>query len=179
MSDLESTLTKKDFPVNPIWVLKVFFYSFTIMLPIIGPVFLNSDGAIPYILFLVVDMVYKYISLLLFDFQLDKEYLNVKQGIISRQSRSTPFGVIQQIIIKQDIFDRIFKLKTLIIENAANAGGMKLNYREEQKYDTIYALGSKHNKVVIPGLSLEHADMLKRKLLQKMKEHPGPTQTGL
>jgi len=86
-----------------------------------------------------------------------------------------PYGVIQNIIVKQDLFDRIFGLASLIIENASESGGaFEL---QNQQVETVGFYG---NKVTIHGLTKTNAEILKSIILQKMKENPTEdTRSGL
>ena len=59
---------------------------------------------------------------------MDKEYITIKQGIISRSEIHIPYGVIQNIIVAQDLFDRLFKVVDLRIQNAIQ-GGIAVNYQ--------------------------------------------------
>ncbi len=87
-----------------------------------------------------------------------------------------PYGVIQNVFIKQDLFDRIFGLATLRIENASQAGGARdIRIRQGQEN-----LGASGNKVNIPGLKKQNAEELKNLILKKIKENPiEDSQSGL
>ena len=91
-----------------------------------------------------------------FHYATEENFLTVKQGILSKQQRHIPYGVIQNLFVEQDLFDRFFGLASLTIENASQSN------------------------VNIPGLTEEDAETLKEIILQKMKDNPiKDNQSGL
>lgn len=55
-------------------------------------------------------------------FGIEEKFLVLDEGVISKKHRTMPYGVIQNILVEQNFFGRIFKYSTLIIENAAGEG---------------------------------------------------------
>jgi hypothetical protein len=80
--------------------------------------------------------------------------------------------MIQNIIVKQDWFDRLFGLATLSVENAAlgPVNAMRLSAAQSRRQNDV--VGSSGNKVNIPGLKKAEAEFLKLVILQRMKENP-------
>lgn len=115
-----------------------------------------------------------------FKYEIGESFISFKQGIFSRRERHIPYGVIQNLIIKQDLFDRIFKLASLRLENASQGGGkvVKVNkYSQRRKSETV---GVDGGKVLIPGLDMNEAEELKELILQRMRENPiDDNQSGL
>lgn len=122
--------------------------------------------------------VYLVFYRVMFHYLLEEKFLTIQQGIISKQQKHTPYGVIQNIFVRQDIFDRLFNLASLTIENAAQAGGINnLRASKSNKYEKI---GFRGNRIVIPGLKREDAESLKIAILEKMKANPiDDSQSGL
>ncbi|HTB34487.1 MAG TPA: PH domain-containing protein, partial [bacterium] len=58
-----------------------------------------------------------------FHFSVDEKFLTVRQGIIKKQEKHLPYGVIQHIILKQGLLDRMLGLTTLALENASRGPG--------------------------------------------------------
>lgn len=120
-----------------------------------------------------------------FHYATQEKIFQVRQGVFSKNNRSFPYGVIQNVIVKQDLFDRIFGLATLRIENASVGGGKGSLSGGEQLRDLYIArtgdvVGSSGNKVNIPGMRKKDAESLKQILLQKMKQNPiEDSQSGL
>ena len=107
-----------------------------------------------------------------FHYSIGEKFFVVDQGILSKKHRNLPYGVIQNIIVKQDWFDRIFGLATLSVENAVQGGTknvkMAISYNKKQGG----FLGSTGNKVNILGLKKADAEAMKLLILKKMEENP-------
>ena len=120
-----------------------------------------------------------------FHYSLEEQFLSVRQGFLSKQQRHIPYGVIQNIFIKQDLFDRLFGLASVAIENAANAGmgvgpSQKWGLKFGQSRRRVEMLGFSGNKINVPGLKKAEAEALKEAILQKIKENPiADGQSGL
>jgi membrane protein YdbS with pleckstrin-like domain len=98
---------------------------------------------------------------------MDEDFMVFHQGIIHRAEKNLPYAAIQNVIITQDIWDRILGMYTLLIENAASAGGVEMTVRQNSKRPLT--LGFYSNSVMIPGLSAVDAQKLKESILYKMK----------
>lgn len=123
-----------------------------------------------------------------FRYTLEEKFLTLYQGVLSKQQRHIPYGVIQNIFVKQDLFDRIFGLASITIENASQGAGnaqkgeakvfgMKVGAQQKRRDELV---GFSGNKVSIPGLAKANAEILKALILNKMKENPiEDNQSGL
>ena len=105
---------------------------------------------------------------LTFHYSFEDQFLHIKQGVISKQNRYFPFEVIQNVLLKQDLLDKLLRITSVVVENATRspedfAGGFVKNH------PYILNIGSKGNQVIIPGLAKQDAEMLKSLLLQKMR----------
>ena len=117
------------------------------------------------------------------------QFLTLRQGILSKQQRHIPYGVIQNLFVKQDLFNRVFGLASLTVENASQGAGAFTAPQEQkvfglrvgnQRQQQVEMVGFSGNKVSIPGLTKQNAETLKEIVLQKMKENPiEDSQSGL
>ena len=109
-----------------------------------------------------------------FHYSIEQQFLTLRQGILSKQQRHIPYGVIQNLFITQDLFDRIFGLASLTIENASQGAGA---FTAPQQMELV---GFSGNRVSVPGLTKSNAEILKGIILQRMKENPiEDSQSGL
>lgn len=171
---MDTVITENDYPVEFRWIYKS---AVGFIIASIISLVLFFFGYINYYLYILV--IYSPIHFILtilrrsnFHYALEEEYLTVKQGVISKKERHIPYEVIQNVFVKQDLTDRVFGLCSLAIENASQGkkGEQALNaYMEKRSHaDT---LGSKGNKVNIPGLKKENAEKLKELVLTKLKKN--------
>ena len=165
-------ITEKDYPIAKLWMFKapiiivfmnvvaLFFGRYFPVLVLAFPVYLIANPLIRGN----------------FHYSLEEKFFIIRQGVISKKQRNLPYGVIQNVFVKQDLFDRIFGLAKLIIENASQSGGAR-NIRTSQESESVGAAG---NKVNIPGLKKQYAEELKNLILNKIKENPiEDSQSGL
>lgn len=179
---MNAIITEVNYPIQFAWVFKTFVAFFiaiivTIILFLIG--FYNI-----YLLLLIVYSPIYFVILILrrknFHYAIEDKFMTLNQGILSKQQRHIPYGVIQNIFVKQDLFDRAFRLASLAIENASQGGKNDNNSNKKflgmtvsnQKKQYSEAVGFQGNRVSIPGLKKEDAEALKNVVLQKMKENP-------
>ena len=109
-----------------------------------------------------------------FHYSIGENFLTLRQGILSKEQRNIPYGVIQNIFQKQDLLDRIFGLASLTIENSSH-GQMSVQYQKKSE-----VIGFSGNKVTIPGLTKANAEILKGIVLSRMKANPlEDSQSGL
>ena len=204
---MDEIITEKTYPIQKIWILKFVINSFFCVFVILA-IFIfiiasdksiDSDNSELYydygilVILAVLQFCYPIYAILkraTFHYSFEEQFLVIRQGILSKQIRHTPYGVIQNIFVKQSIFDRIFGIASLAIENASlgagNAGasqqkvfGMRVNINTEPQ-PQVENVGSSGNKVNIPGLKKQNAEVLKAIILQKMKENPiEDSQSGL
>lgn len=184
---MNKIITEKNYPITLLWIFKtpLIFILLNIVALFFGYYFPELVLAVP-ILLIINPFIRKS-----FHYSLNNKYFNIKQGIISKKDRHLPYGVIQNILVKQDLFDRIFGLASLKVENAANLGskekkgfwtkarGFKsgTGFKKRKYQETV---GSSDNIINIPGLKRGDAEALKALLLQKIKENPvEDTQSGL
>lgn len=114
--------------------------------------------------------IFHFFSQKFFHYSFEENHLVLSQGIITRQERYIPYNVIQNILTKQGFFDKIFKLKTLVIENASQGAGVKSIKTNQQSNESI--VGFHENKVFISGLKNSEAEIIKELVLRKIKENP-------
>jgi membrane protein YdbS with pleckstrin-like domain len=174
-------LTEKDFPITTLWVFKgpIIYIVISVIALLFGYWFPALVLLIPY--WLIANPLQKKN----FHFHLDSQYFVVKQGVFSKQQRNIPYAVMQHVFVKQDLYDRLFGIATLVIENATTKGsekkffGMTIGSTNQSKgYNE--SLGTIDNKVSLPGLKKEHAEALKNHLLDKIKQNPlEDNQSGL
>lgn len=186
---MDNSVTEKDYPVENLWILKsvtgsiVAFIIAIILLVIFG--FNQELRQIDFYLFIIIIFSFFHLVIAIlrkstFHYSIDKGFLTLRQGILSKQQRHIPYGVIQNLFVKQDILDRIFGLASLTIENASQGS----SYIPQQKMSPfqlsmtryrgsqIESVGFSGNRVNIPGLKKKNAKVLKRIILQRMKENP-------
>jgi len=113
-----------------------------------------------------------------FHFLLDEEYITVNQGILSKSQTHIPYGVIQNILTSQDLFDRFFNVIDLKIQNATQGGGVQnaIYYSNRRIGERIGVFG---NTIEIPGLDLNDAQKLKDAILNKVKSASTDIHSGL
>lgn len=168
-------VNEKNYPITKLWIFKtpvMFIAILTVAL------FFGVWSSYLVILSLALLIVNPLIRAN-FHYTTQEKFFEIRQGVISKKQRNLPYGAIQNVFVNQDIFDRIFGLASLRIENASQAGGgqkvrwwnksygSKTNYYNQQN-----RMGSSGNKVNIPGLKKSNAEALKAILLQRMKENP-------
>lgn len=173
----QSVITEKNYPITRIWIFKSPIVSFVLALA-----FAFIPGFTFYtfglIIVVVVGLIFNPFIRANFHYAVESQYFNAKQGIIAKKEKHTPYGVIQNLLVKQDIFDRIFGIASLIIENASEGGGRRQAMQKNQGQADF--LGFSGNKMSIPGLKKADAEALKLIILQKIKDNPiADTQSGL
>jgi|SRR5680860_1043837 len=200
---MNGIITEKDYPIQRVWLLKPIIPALPyIIVPILYLIFFagpeKDDIGLSIYLFSCIGfgihlgLIWPFLMRLKFHYSIEDKFLTLRQGILSKQQRHIPYGVIQNLFIKQNLFDRIFGLASLTIENASQGFGgfgaftlpqkqkafmMKMSARQQQKMEMVGFFG---NKVSIPGLTKQNAEILKGIVLQKMKENPiDDSQSGL
>lgn len=190
---MNELITEKKYPIQARWIFKSIF-GYLLVLVYILIIFLGGNivSGLLYLILISLSVIFVCIQAALrrkaFHFSIEEAYLTFQQGVLNKSQRHIPYGVVQNIIVKQDLFDRIFGIASLVIENASQGGaskqntqqkvfGIPISNRSKQQGDTIGYDGS---KTVIPGLLKQDAESLKAVVLQKMKEHPlDDNQSGL
>lgn len=177
-----STISEKQYPITVLWIFKA-----PIIVVLVNAVALFFGYYFP---LLVILFPFYLISNPLvrgrFHYRLEDKFFYVKNGVISKKERHIPYGVIQNVFVKQDLFDRIFGLATLRLENAVTAGDVKKKGFWGRSRATgrgvadNEVVGSIDNAVNIPGMRKKHAEELKDLILQKLVENPNQdTRSGL
>lgn len=186
---MSEIITEKDYPIQLLWVLKSMIkYLFLLIFFALILVFYSAAGVgdvgsaygqiAIIVVYSIIALLYSILRRVTFHYSLGDQFLLLKQGILSRQQRNIPYGVIQNVAVNQDLFDRIFGLTSLLVENAAQGAGALAAMQRGRRQNEI--AGFSGNKVSIPGLSRKNAEKLKNIILQKMKENPiEDNQSGL
>jgi len=182
-----SEITEKDYSVEAKWV-----YKSLIIMTVVFVVSALVWASGYYNVYLIFLMVYSPLQVLLmalrrkkFHYSLGPKFMLLKQGVITRQERNLPYGVIQNVMVKQDILDRMMGIASLSIENAAGGGGAVAAQVEKSRKGVMgvgsyEGVGFSGNKVIIPGLLKANAETLKAKILELMKKNPvEDNQSGL
>lgn len=168
-------VNEKNYPITKLWIFKapIIAIVITIIALLFGYYFPYLVIAIP--IWLIANPLIR----ANFHYSTEDKFFVVRQGVFSKKQRNLPYGVIQNVLVKQDWFDRVFGLASFSVENASQGGGKGFfggskgfrlggvaNSRQGE------AVGSSGNKVNIPGLKKKDAEALKFILLQRMKENP-------
>jgi len=199
---MNEVITEKNYPVQRLWVIKSIRRSLFALIFFIPPLLISyrysktsKDTEIYFYIIIIVGFVISHFIVTIlrranFYYSVEEKFLTLRQGILSKQQRYIPYGVIQNLFVKQDLFDRIFGLASLTIENASQGAG-SLAVPQQQKVFGLHIVGNPQrqrvemigfsgNKVSIPGLTKASAEILKGIVLQKMKENPiEDSQSGL
>ena len=177
---VEELITEKTYPVRLRWFVKKTFglwlVSFALMAATAALLFSTyvqgqRDAVFTPLVPLLLVLLY-IASILLqwlnFQYSLEADYFLVRQGIFAKKENHWPYGVIQNVLIKRSLLDRVFQMATLIVENASQSG-LDLNYYKDQR-NGRHIIGVWSNQIIIPGLSINDAESLKVVLLQKSQE---------
>lgn len=197
---MDKIVTEKDYPVRRLWILKAGFWSILclIILALLGWIMIHLRGDMGAKLQLLINLmaiavfaIAHLISIILrritFHYSIEDKFLIFKQGVLSKQERHIPYWTLQNLCVTQSLFDRIFGLYSLIIENAAQGGTSATSQNQVffrmkvgVKQQPITVIGFSGNRAIIPGLAKKDVEILKKIILQKMKENPtGDDQSGL
>lgn len=195
---MNEMITEKNYPIQIVWRMRHLVIPVVLLIALIifGLFFLIRDNDIITITslaypigFLIFSAVFFFLWVVSFQFSIEDKHITLKQGILSKRERHIPYGTIQNLLIEQDILDRILGLASLTIENASQGAGNtnKINgpkflgisiFKQSQKDEGT--VGFTGNKVSIPGLNKLDAEKLKEIILRKMKENPiEDSQSGL
>ena len=166
------TINETLYPIQTIWIIK---YSLIISLLIFiyslfreGLVFASI---LFFISFSIFTLIY-YLKKKYFHFSLDERYITLKQGIISKQQRQLPYGVIQEVSVSRGLLDMLIGLTNLNFQNASEGAGQALAKQSRRKAFSFSAIGFASNSVNIPGLKKADAENLKNAILEKIKLNP-------
>ncbi|MBU0647186.1 PH domain-containing protein [Patescibacteria group bacterium] len=195
---MNKIITEKNYPVQKIYIFKATLGSFFILvLIIIFLIFFNlnfgmldKDLGVFSINFIIMFSGLVLIRLIIvilqwinFYYSIEENFLTSKQGILLKQQQHISYGNIKNIFIKQNFFDKFFGLFTLIIEDASQKTGILASIELFSAGFLHYVLNTYYwkrfqggfgffgNKIFIPGLKKEDAEILKGIILQKIKEN--------
>jgi membrane protein YdbS with pleckstrin-like domain len=126
---------------------------------------------------LFLDVTFVILEKKYFRFELGQEYITIKEGIIKKQERHIPYGVIQDITITQTLWDRVFNIATLSANNAtqyASTNQQNIGNNEISASGSYadFILGSNGSNFSLPGQRPQAAENIKKIILEKMKENP-------
>ena len=200
---MNEIITENDYPVRGLWVLKSALGLLTALIILVSFFLLGvEDENLRFLqyqvvgYYLIISIAFAFFHIIItilrrmtFHYSVEDKFLILRQGILSKQQRHIPYGVIQNLFVKQDLFDRIFGLASLTIENASQGAESLATLREQrvfgirvgvQQRNQVETVGFFGNKVNIPGLTKADAEILKAVVLRKMKENPiEDSQSGL
>lgn len=119
----------------------------------------------------VLTFIYQIATLLLwkahYKYDFGQEYIYMKTGILSVSEKNMAYSTVQDVRVEQTLFDRLFGVADLVIENAAQTVVL------QGKYNQV----AQQNGVTVEGLSLEDArkiaDELKKVVLGKTNAKNG------
>ncbi len=162
-----NSITEKMYSITTLWVFKA---------PIIAIVFsivaLFFDYWFPYLVILIPFwLIANPLIKANFHYSIEEKVLKVRQGVISKKDFMLPYGVIQNVVVKQDIFDRIFGLSTLSIQNAVAGNDPRALAQAKQGGGQADFLGVSQNGVNFVGLKKADSEILKNIILRKMEEN--------
>jgi len=192
---MNEIITEKKYPIRNIWLFKQQIVVMFIVLSIFFILFVSglnkgAPDALPvfilltfiFVLVLCVPVIINALQRSNFHYSLDENFIVLHQGIISKQNRNVPYGVIQGVFVNQGLFDRIFGLASLTFEDFSQGGRSRMSASGyvgsgKSRYEMLGFVG---NKIHIPGLRKADAEELKAIILQKVKENPiEDSQSGL
>src|SRR5258708_3877367 len=124
---MNTIFSEKDYPIQTVWIFKSVVGLIIALVILVFFLFLGVYSW--YLMYvLIATPIYIVVTTLRknnFHYALEEKFLTIKQGVISKQERHIPYGVIQNIFVKQDLLDRLFGITSVTIENAS-AGGAHL-----------------------------------------------------
>ena len=196
---MDQIINEKTYPIRGLWLWKItvkltpifLFFGLGLVAAYFSGVSLDSgknlETVIVFTVFVAVipfSIIVRIIGRMVFHYSFDQNYITVKQGIITRTERHIPYAVIQDILVKQDLLDRMFNICTIVFENISSGAEYQMQNQYAGKRGlATYAMnvdtfGSFRNKVFLPGLRKEEAQLLRKFILDKIKENPATGNTG-
>jgi uncharacterized membrane protein YdbT with pleckstrin-like domain len=188
MSQTSDKYTDKNYPIEPIWVLKstlvsliflpfavviltfIFWSQFQSILHGVMPSESGSIKGLVFSIFFILSVPLQFVANIIrratFHYHFGDKFLNLHQGVINRQNRQLHYGVIQNVLVTRGLLDRLFGLSTLVIQNATQSS------EQDVKAHALGHAGFFGNTIQIPGLSKENAEEIKHVILKKIKDSP-------
>ena len=162
-----NVITEKMYNITTLWVFKG-----PIICVVISIIALLFNYWFPYLVILIpYFLIANPLTKANFHYSIEEKVLKVRQGVISKKDFILPYGVIQNVIVKQDIFDRIFGLATLGIQNAVAGNDLRAIAQAKQSRGQSNFLGASKNGVNFVGLKKADSELLKSIILKKMEEN--------
>jgi membrane protein YdbS with pleckstrin-like domain len=167
------TVTEKKYPITKLWIFKA-----PIIAVVVSIIVIFFRIWFPYLIVAIpVWLIANPLIRSRFHYSTGEKFFDVQHGVFSKKQRHLPYGVIQNVVVKQDWFDRVFGLATLVIEDASQGGksfwggskSFKMSGAQRRQGDS---LGSSGNQINITGMKKDDAESLKLIILQRMKENP-------
>jgi putative membrane protein len=118
------------------------------------------------VVYIVLYSIYTVIWKRNYAFEFSPDYIFVRSGVISRQEQHVPYATIQDVIVNQSFWERIFGMATVVIQNAT--GGQMMPG----------ALGLNAG-VQIPGQTLDRANRISQALKDQVLSRRVASQSGL
>ncbi|HVX92586.1 MAG TPA: PH domain-containing protein [Candidatus Dojkabacteria bacterium] len=146
---LDKKISSNEYPVSNSYIFSIMFsrvfFSLFIPLLFMGPLLeITKTGVVFYyvsgvIFSFILLMVTQILWIRAFYFEFEQDYILCKTGFIAKSETHIPYKNIQNVTTSQGIFDRIFHIKNIIIENAAQGliAPMLLFGQPEGKADEI------------------------------------------
>lgn len=188
-------------PIRLIWIFKeVVVCAFFFIVCGLGALILYPSNRSSWyalgILLVVISLLvsiscfFKLISRIYFRWSLDDMFLVMHQGFFLKSERSVPYNMIQNIIINQGYFDKVFGLGSLTLKDASQGGVSAMNVRGYMYIPDMHersifgsnwyeVIGFMGNRFHIPGLTMADAVAIKEGLLAKIDERKTATNSGL
>jgi len=164
------SITEKNYPISIRWVwanvaisLAAFPLYFLYLISEVGFVF----SLITSLLIIIINITVVIMQRKYYHFEFGDQYITIRQGVIKRKERHLPYGVIQNVMIKRSLSDRLFGLATINVQNAVQQrkpGG------PADSADAV--MGSSGTDFNLPGQTPKNAEVLRKIVLEKMKENP-------
>lgn len=176
---MSDTLSKKDFPIQPICILKdaaVGLLAGFVIGVIFGTGF-NNLTMVPFFGFglPIVSAIATAVQLKRFDFFLEDKALRIEDYYLSKSDRYIPYPAIQNVVILRDLVDKMAGTSSLFVEIASQ--------QRPQPTGMVFSKASLEDTsskgVEIPGLKLEQAERLKAHLLENIAQCQGDPTAGL
>lgn len=160
-------ITEKMYPMTALWIFKA-----PIIIIFISIVALFLDIWFPYLIILIpVYLVINPLKKRNFHFLIGEDSLQISSGIISKEEKTIPYGEIKDILVKRDVFDYIFGLSGLVVDDseAVDESEEKGRFSKLSLPRNIGSKSSK-NKAVFSGLKKRDAEILRDVLLKKIND---------
>ena len=77
-----------------------------------------------FLLYLLLRPIYLILWVKNYRFAFTTEYIFMHAGIIAKSEKHIPYNTVQDVIVNQSIFERLFGLARVTIQNAAGGGGL-------------------------------------------------------